>query len=449
MTGHRSWTGYTGSLFKDIYRQAESFPGQYQYLPNFLPCTIKPEAITAYLIKKRDEIYSSIKGFAEKVLDLPDEEFERLRHRAERRTGDSAADPGKKYLLIRGALVEPDKESLEALETGTHIPGGTLVDGRGQKGGAFPPLDLRILMEEELNDLIDEPKDRKGIKYDEWDYKRSGYRKGWCTLYEQDVHPVDDPFVSRTVSKYGGYIITLKKKFELMRNITRLLKRQKDGDDIDIDAAVKTLTDLKKGLPPSEEMYTRLHRNERDIAALFLLDMSGSTKGWINIAEKEALVLMCEALEALGDRYAIYGFSGKTRNLCEYYRIKGFEDPYFGDVRSRIAGIEPKDYTRIGPAIRHSTAILSTIEARTKLMITLSDGKPEDYDAYKGSYGIEDTRQSLMEARRIGIHVFCITIDKEAHEYLPHMYGDSGYAFIDDIRKLPAKITEVYTRLTS
>jgi nitric oxide reductase NorD protein len=181
-----------------------------------------------------------------------------------------------------------------------------------------------------------------------------------------------------------------------------------------------------------------------------MIDMSGSTKGWINDAEREALVLLCEALEALGDRYAIYGFSGVTRKRCELFRIKRFDEPYTPDVRARISGIRPQEYTRMGFAIRHLTALLNAVDARTKLLITLSDGKPDDYhDGYRGQYGIEDTRQALIEAKRSGVHSFCITIDKEARAYLPHMYGAAHYVIIDDVRKLPHKVPDIYRRLTS
>jgi nitric oxide reductase NorD protein len=176
--------------------------------------------------------------------------------------------------------------------------------------------------------------------------------------------------------------------------------------------------------------------------------MSGSTKGWINDAERESLVLLCEALEILGDRYAIYGFSGMTRNRCELYRVKGFEEAYDERVQYRIAGITPKDYTRMGVTIRHLTRLLTDIEAKTKLLITLSDGKPDDWDGYRGDYGIEDTRQALVEAKRAGIHPFCITIDTEARDYLPHMYGAVNWTLVDDVKKLPLKVSDIYKRLT-
>jgi len=199
----------------------------------------------------------------------------------------------------------------------------------------------------------------------------------------------------------------------------------------------------------TSRIYRKAHRVERNIALVLMVDMSGSTKGWINIAQREALILLAEALQSLDDRYAIYGFSGNTRKRCEIYRIKTFEEAYDHEVRAGIAGIEPQDYTRMGATIRHLTYLLDGINARTKLLITLSDGKPDDYDSYHGEYGIEDTRMALFEARQRGIHPFCITIDEQARDYLPHMYGDSSYAFIDDIAKLPFRISEIYRSLTS
>ncbi|MCZ7598059.1 MAG: hypothetical protein M5U09_10540 [Gammaproteobacteria bacterium] len=176
--------------------------------------------------------------------------------------------------------------------------------------------------------------------------------------------------------------------------------------------------------------------------------MSGSTKGWIVDAEREALVLLCEALEILGDRYGIYGFSGMTRKRCELFRIKRLSEPLGDDVKARIAGIMPRDYTRMGVTIRHLTRLMDEVDARTRLLITLSDGKPDDYDGYRGDYGIEDTRKALIEARNRGIHPFCITIDRRAGEYLPHMYGAVNYTVVDDVRKLPAEVSKVYCRLT-
>ena len=287
------------------------------------------------------------------------------------------------------------------------------------------------------------------VLYDEWDYQRQHYHKNWCAVREKTLEPVADDFVRQTLHRYGGLVKHLRRTFEALRDQERLLKRQLYGDDVDIDALVEALADSREGGEMSERLFTRLQRSERNIAVCFMVDMSGSTKGWINTAEREALVLLAETLETLGDRYAIYGFSGMARKRCEIYRIKAFTDPYDATVRGRISAIEPKDYTRMGFAIRHLTRVLQQVDARTRILITLSDGKPDDYDNYRGRYGIEDTRRALIEARHAGIHPYCVTIDREGRDYLPHMYGPAAFHVIDDVAKLPLKVSDIYRRLTT
>lgn len=285
--------------------------------------------------------------------------------------------------------------------------------------------------------------------YNEWDYQRRHYRKSWCVLREIDVHPQSAAFVAAALTKHRSLVKSLRRTFAALRGEDKLLKKQPHGDDIDIDALVEAYADTRSGLEMSDRLFTKRHKTERDIAVMLMVDMSGSTKGWINDAEREALVLLAESLETLKDRYAIYGFSGMTRKRCELYRIKRFDEPYDDLVKSRISGISPQDYTRMGVTIRHLSRLLQDIDARTKLLITLSDGKPDDYDGYRGTYGIEDTRMALIEAKRSGIHPFCITIDTEARDYLPHMYGAVNYTVIDEVKKLPLKVSDIYRRLTT
>jgi len=203
-------------------------------------------------------------------------------------------------------------------------------------------------------------------------------------------------------------VTQLRKTFEAIRGEQKTQRRQPDGDDIDFDAVVDAFVDRARGHEMTDRVFTRLQRWDRDMAVVFMVDVSGSTKGWINDAERESLVLLCEALETLGD---------KTMNA-----------PYNEEVRQRITAMRPRDYTRMGVTIRHLTQLLMDTDARTRLLITLSDGKPDDYDGYGGQYGIEDTRKALIEAKHAGVHPYCITIDSEAHDYLPHMYGEVNYA---------------------
>ena len=285
--------------------------------------------------------------------------------------------------------------------------------------------------------------------YREWDYVRGSYRKDWCVLREREVHPKFDGFAQRTLKKYHGLAQSLCRTFEVIRGAPGVLRGEPYGEDVDLDALVRAVSEARAGREMTQRVFTRRARNERNIAVMFMVDMSGSTKGWVNEVEREALVLLCEALQRLQDQYAIYGFSGITRKRCELFSIKRFDESYDETVAARISGILPQDYTRMGVAIRHLSEQLQQVEARSRLLITLSDGRPEDYTDYRGEYGIEDTRHALFEARRSGIHPFCITIDEEGREYLPHMYGPANYAVVSDIRRLPSQVSDIYRRLTT
>ncbi|MGD9168429.1 MAG: nitric oxide reductase activation protein [Candidatus Thiodiazotropha sp.] len=286
--------------------------------------------------------------------------------------------------------------------------------------------------------------------YQEWDYRRKHYRKNWCVVREMPVKEEHDDFVAEVMCKYRRLLASLRKTFEALRDEDRLLKRQVYGDGVDIDAFVEAWADMHEGFEMTDRLFTRMHREERNIAVMFMVDMSGSTRGWVNQAEREALILLAESLETLGDRYAIYGFTGMSRKRCEVFPVKRFDQPYDAGVKARISGMRAGDYTRMGAAIRHLSHRLNEVEARTKLLITLSDGKPDDYhDDYRSQYGIEDTRQALFEARRQGIHSFCITIDEEGPDYLPHMYGAANYTVVNEIEKLPLKVSDIYKKITT
>jgi nitric oxide reductase NorD protein len=391
-------------------------------------------------------------------------------------------DP-ERALAVRAERIEREKAALqralaslpsdERAELGTEP--GRLLDGDARFGA---PPDVASLVESIEQDLGGIPQDylrpegERGYRagggeraeaqpeeegaddgarlYDEWDYRRQHYRRHWCALRERDVLPGDPTFAPRTLERYRAQLRQLRRSFEALRGEDKRLRGEPFGDDIDLDPLVRARAELAAGGELSGRTFVRRARHERDMAVLFAVDMSGSTKGWINDCEREALVLLCEALEVLGDRYAVYGFSGITHKRCEVYRVKRFDEPYDARVRERIAGIQPLDYTRMGPAIRHLTGILAAVEARTRLLVTLSDGKPDDFsDGYRGEYGIEDTRQALIEAKRAGIHAFCITIDREAGEYLPRMYGAVNYTVVSDVARLPFKLADLYRRLTA
>ena len=293
--------------------------------------------------------------------------------------------------------------------------------------------------------------------YDEWDYRIEDYRPAWCTLRETRSTRTQESFVAATFHEFGGIVSQIRRNFQLMRpERLRKMRYQTEGDDLDTDGLVEYVVEKRAKISPSGRVYIKRDKKDRDVATAFLVDMSSSTdrkidgrKRIIDI-EKEGLLLMCEALEAIRDDYAIYGFSGSGREDCQFYVVKELGEKYDDRVKGRIGGIYARQKTRMGPAIRHATRRLVAADAAVKLMILLTDGKPYDSDTYQDNkYAQEDTQIALREARREKIHLFCVTVDQEAAEYLPHMYSDANFVIIDDIRTLPHKLPQLYRRLTT
>ncbi|MGA3085266.1 MAG: VWA domain-containing protein [Thermodesulfobacteriota bacterium] len=285
--------------------------------------------------------------------------------------------------------------------------------------------------------------------YPEWGEDINDYRGNWARIREQTLAGRSLAFYRQALDKNAGLLKKIRREFQMLKpeGFTKR-KRQYDGDDIDLDAVVENWVDLKVGLSPSEKNYTLHQKKKRDIAVAFLVDMSRSTKGATIELEKEALIIMSEALNEVGDVFAVYGFSGDNRDNVDFYRIKTFDDPYDQQVKKRISAIEDRFENRDGTAIRHTINILRRRAERTKMLILLSDGKPVDKE-YSGTYAIEDTRLALKEARHYGIKTFCITVDRTAAEYLPRMYSHSSWTVIDEVSKLPEKITRIYRMLTA
>jgi nitric oxide reductase NorD protein len=285
--------------------------------------------------------------------------------------------------------------------------------------------------------------------YHEWGMDIGDYRPNWTRVRERQLTGGSTDFYRATVQKYGGLIKCIRREFQMLRpeGVVKV-REQFEGDDIDLDATVQYFIDKRLRLSPSERNYVRTEKRTRDIAVAFLVDVSGSTSGATLTCEKEALIVMSEALEELGDAFAIYCFSGYGRDNSLFYTVKEFEDSYDERVQSKISQLRSQRSTRIAPAIRHTTLKLRGREEKTRLLILLSDGKPLDLE-YHGDYAIEDTRMALREAGRYGIKSFCITVDREAAEYLPRMYSSSRWVVIDEVAKLPNKITRIYRLFTT
>ncbi|MDD3043093.1 MAG: hypothetical protein PHW56_09180 [Methanosarcinaceae archaeon] len=302
---------------------------------------------------------------------------------------------------------------------------------------------------------------RGSYSYDEWDGRVNDYRPDWCTLHE--VEPVGESgeFYEKALGRYSNEISLIRRIFQMMRPETfRKLRAQADGDEIDIDAVTDAFIERRCGINPDPRLYTRRDKRERNVATLFLVDVSVSTEKKLDEGgrsildvEKDSLIIMSQALESIGDKYGIYAFSGRNRGGVEYYAVKDFEEEISEAVARRISVLEPVYNTRLGPAIRHSIAKLKAIEAKTKVLVLLSDGEPYDInlgdEKYQGYLAMEDTRMAIQEGKAMGMHFFCITVDREANDYLDLIFSDVGYTIIDNAATLPERLPMLYKRITT
>jgi hypothetical protein len=301
--------------------------------------------------------------------------------------------------------------------------------------------------------------------YDEWDRELTDHRLGWCRVIEKKVKHGDREFVEQTRERHRGVISSIRHQFQLMKPEELLrVTNELDGEEFDLNAVIDYVIDRKADGQQSERLYTKRLRRQRDVAVSFLLDQSSSTARTIGRhplqpytrpgrriieIEKEGLVLMSEALEAVGDVYSINGFTSEGRRNVKFYVVKDFAEKYSDEVKQRIGGINFQNNTRLGAAIRHATAKLAKQTARTRLLIVLSDGRPYDHDYGDARYAREDTREALRQAKIQGITPFCITIDRESEAELKDLYGDIGYTIIDDVLTLPERMPGIYRRLTT
>lgn len=288
-----------------------------------------------------------------------------------------------------------------------------------------------------------------GISYPEWDYRRGAYVDPGAIVRETLPPRGDDAWVEGALARHRRLIHHVKAVFGRLRPRRIDVGRQPDGTDLDIAACVTAAADVRAGSMVDDRLYTASRPARRRIAIALLVDVSASTDGWVTgdrrivDVEKEALLVVCEALEAAGDRYAILAFSGEGPAHVSVMMVKRFAEAFSPEIRRRIGALDADRYTRLGTAIRHASATLARESADRPLLIILSDGKPNDIDIYEGVYGVEDSRQAVAEARRQGIHVRCLTIDREAPRYAHRIFGALGFARLPRADRLPMALIEM------
>lgn len=291
----------------------------------------------------------------------------------------------------------------------------------------------------------------EGIKLPEWDYRQQCLQPGFVNL--QLMQPRADapqPLPARLL----GPAQRLRRQFQQLRTDRQWLRQQTQGAELDLQAWVDFQVQRQHGTCTERGLYQEQRHTRRDLACLLLADLSMSTDAHLNDEQKvidvirDSLLLFGESLAGLGDAFALYGFSSLRRHQVRLQQLKTFEQGYDDRTRGCIQALKPGYYTRMGAAIRQATQLLGACKQRRKLLLLLTDGKPNDLDLYEGRYGVEDTRQAVVEARRQGLIPFCITIDKQAGDYLPYMFGAHGYTLIRQPEQLPLRLPQLYRQLT-
>ena len=338
-------------------------------------------------------------------------------------------------------------------------------------------------------DLVYPPADddhgTRAFRYDEWNYHDRRYLRSWCRSSSNDCTATTR---RSSVTSAGATPCWPAASADSSRSSAPKagcrVHHADDGDELDIDAVIEAVVDRRTGHVPDDNVHIRRERAARDVATAFLVDLSASTSSPVVDEEevaateqevieyrfagidpydmppppepsrrvldvaKESVALMCDALEVLGDRHAVYGFSGEGREHIDFHVAKDFDDRTSPSSWAAIAAMRSLRYTRMGPAVRHATAKLAAQPSRTKLLIVISDGYPQDtdYGPVRGDneYGLEDTARALRESIDAGIHPYCVTIDPAGHDYLRRMCPEDTYVVIDDVPSLPRELATLY-----
>jgi nitric oxide reductase NorD protein len=430
---------------------------------------VGPSAATAIDTAAADsEYFPSAQELSSLGLDLPGELIARMMTAHRRRGGQIGSLQSLTSPVMTSGVPDAATSDLKPSSTGSAATAST---------GAARPLAQNAV---------------RSYLYDEWDYRGQTYLRAWCRLFEQRLQGEQFSFIDDVRRRHALLAQQIRRQFSLIRpELWHRVRRSNDGDELELDAVIDAVIDRRSAGASDSQLYIRRDRALRDVAAAFLMDMSASTgfplpgaqsaaptpklaaeytpylyggvddmapqapeskRRVIDVA-KDALALMCEALQRLGDNCAIYGFSGDGRERVEFHVAKDFDDRLSVRTWAALAAMEPLRSTRMGPAIRHALTKLRREPSRVKALIIVSDGYPQDHDygpdRKDDNYGIEDTACALREAERDAVSAFCVTIDPAGHDYLRRMCASSRYMVIDDVMALPRELTKIYRTLTA
>ncbi len=341
-----------------------------------------------------------------------------------------------------------DEDDGQATKAADDMDTLSVEQGQGQSLAARVKFDLD-LPSSSADDLDLGP----GLKFPEWDYRRRALVPEHCVVQEK---------VARHAAAYCPSLALrrtarqLQRRLEVLRAAPRWQGGQASGEELDLDAWVRQQSDgLGAGawVDESPAVFMQRTRAERSMATLLLADLSQSTDAYASDSARvidvirDALYVFGEGLHAVGDPFAMWGFSSVRRQHVRLQLLKRFDEPWRAPVQARLGALRPGYYTRMGAAVRHATTQLSARGERKRLLMLLTDGKPNDLDVYEGRYGLEDTRQAVHEARSAGLVPFCVTIDAQGHDYLPTLFGHQGFCLVHRPQDLVQRLTQAWSLL--
>ncbi len=421
-----------------------------KYRPQAIPLWLHPDPPRTTNSTTQDDDASQTHGGQSR-------EIEDLGHRQAERVEEPESERGlitvrMENIFTMGEFVNVDRgteeeDDLERAEDVARELDKLAISHNGKASKTRLKFDLDLPSAHADDIILDD-----GILLPEWDWKKQQLLPKRCRIVQMladDAQPCPLPTNLKKIAN------RLRDQFQAITPAKVWHRAQADGQDIDLDAYIRYASDRAAGCHvPAENMYREMRSGARDLSCLLLADLSLSTDAYINdhyrIIDviRDSLYLFAESLHATGDRFSMLGFSSRRRDPIRVHQIKNFDENYNANIRGRINAIKPGYYTRLGAAIRFATQRLSNEGNGRRLLLILTDGKPNDLDQYEGRYGIEDSRQAVIEARQLGMQPFCVTIDKKGNDYLPHIFGTGAYVVIKNPEQLPRKLPQLYALLT-
>ncbi len=307
-----------------------------------------------------------------------------------------------------------------------------------------------------INELEGKEPVSEPYHYQEWDYSVQLHRPNWATVLEKRQKKGDPQEIDRILTENKPVAARLRHIIDALQpEGVQRFRRQEDGDEIDLNAAIRAMIDMRMGQTPDTRINIRIVRKVRDLAVLVLLDLSESTNEKLGGSEKpviqlarEATSLLSWAIDRVGDPFAIHGFASDGRHDVQYYRFKDFDDHYGDEAKAKLAGMTGGLSTRMGAALRHAASFLLKQPEQKKLILLVSDGEPADIDVRDPQYLRHDTKKAVEELATRGVHTFCLTLDPNADDYVSRIFGTKNYMVVDHVNRLPERLPMLYAGLT-